>query len=155
MSTEPHITLAAILPTEISSTDTVALPPLRTLARADLEASGSPSTLTRGAAGELQTRIEREIPELWELRTPVLVPPHQLDVTYELRSSRGRQGHLSHLEQESSDLQVGLRAIPPTVVRRDGDTAVIQGGVVLVFDVSSAELAGTYVGTLTTTVTQL
>lgn len=155
LSTEPHVSLTAILPNEISDSGSVVLPPLRTLADRSLEVRAASPATPRGNSDQIRTLIEREIPDLWQVRMPVSVPPHQLDVSYDLRSSRGKVGHLSHRERDSSDLRVRLRPIPPQVIEREGDSAVIQGGVILVFDVTTAELAGTYLGTLTTTVTQL
>lgn len=155
LSTEPHVSLLTILPKEISDSGTVVLPPLRTFADRTLEVRAASSVATRGSRDSFRTLVEREIPELWEVRMPVSVPPHQLDVSYQLHSSRGREGHLSHRERDSSDLRVRLRPIPPRIIERGEDSAVIQGGVILVFDVTTADLAGTYLGTLTTTVTQL
>ena len=147
---EPHITLPTIRASEISSSSTVDLSALRAVASQGFEVSGRANGHLSGRA---EPQVEREVTELWQLHLPIAVPPHELEVNYELISSRGRPGHFSHVDREGADLRVLIDPIPPLVIRRDGDNAVVQGGVVLVFDVFTATFAGTYLGTLTTTVT--
>lgn len=151
LAMEPRLTLAAIHPRELSESASVAF-------------SGGAAPLSSAFAGfdaplprrepELRTVVEREIPELWQLRISSEAVPELLDVRYDVVSARGRPDRLSHREAES-EIRVRVVPIRPRVVRRDGDGAIVEGGVVLELDVAAARVAGTYLGTITATVENL
>ncbi len=146
---EPRITLAEIHSTELSLGSTVALPRSRRIADPGFAARGA------GRFPDLPTKVTRELPDLWRLWLPNDASPSALEVSYELVSARGRRDRLSHRDSEPSEIEVRVRPIPPAVTARDGAGKELEGGVVLELDVAPARAAGTYLGTLTITISNL
>ncbi len=102
----------------------------------------------------LRHRILRELPVLWRMTLPAGVELRDLLVSYELVSGSGRRGFLSYPGVPGSQVQTLVRSTFPQEVERDDDQIVIEGGVILELDMTTARLAGNYAGVLTVTVQQ-
>ncbi|WGV26385.1 hypothetical protein [Halotia branconii] len=122
----------------------------------------SPAAVTESVAQEnllapprFDTIITRELPALWQMRVP-LEQVGFLNATYEIRAENGRSNAVSNDRRSESAVSVALEPLPIIEVSRDqnSNTALIQGGVRLKMDLSTAQSAGAYGGDLTVTINQ-
>ncbi|MBN3893923.1 MAG: hypothetical protein HWQ41_01030 [Nostoc sp. NOS(2021)] len=97
--------------------------------------------------------ITRELPKLWQMRVPIEQVGF-LYATYELRAENGRNNAVSNENASSSTVQVVIEPLPIIEISRDRNTntALVQGGMRLRMDLSTAQLAGGYSGEMTVTV---
>ncbi|MCG6133605.1 MAG: hypothetical protein MET45_02920 [Nostoc sp. LLA-1] len=107
------------------------------------------------APPSFDTVITRELPNLWQMRVP-LDQVGFLQATYEIRAENGRMNAVSSDRRSDSAVSVILEQLPIIEVSRDPNTntALVQGGLRLKMDLSTAQLAGDYAGDLTVTVNQ-
>ncbi|GAK60059.1 hypothetical protein U27_07047 [Candidatus Vecturithrix granuli] len=129
------------------------------------------------AATLLVEEISRTLPSLWQIRVSEKMSPGSLRVSYQLTGANGKAGRLSHLDFPKAEISVSLQPLPPRVIKQeemlieeeegvnvDATTAqtppskrvvniqrfnIIEGGVIISFDPSQIQYAGTYAGTLT------
>ncbi|WP_341524937.1 hypothetical protein WKK05_20205 [Nostoc sp. UHCC 0302] len=97
--------------------------------------------------------ITRELPKLWQMRVPI-DQVGSLYATYELRAENGRNNAVSNENASNSTVQVVIEPLPIIEISRDSNTntALVQGGMRLRMDLSTAQLAGGYSGDITVTV---
>ncbi|MCP4594589.1 MAG: hypothetical protein GY842_27985 [bacterium] len=144
----PRVTLEAVRLKELSEESVEAGSAWRRVDR-DLQALGAAPTSV------ISTVVIRRLPDLWRLRIPGGTTPDDLEVSYELIAANGRRDRLNHDRRAASEIEVHMRPLPVIVLESQGDGTVVQGGLELEIDVSEARVAGTYLGSLTTTVTNL
>ncbi|MDX1388367.1 MAG: hypothetical protein R3344_04210 [Acidobacteriota bacterium] len=97
-------------------------------------------------------QIVRRLPAIWWMR---LRDPSELDslgVRLDLTSVDGSRDRLGHSLEHESEIRVTVRPLDPVVSRDDVDSVVIEGGALLILDLSEVRSAGRYTGTLTVTV---
>jgi len=97
-------------------------------------------------------RIVRNVPLVWRMRVPDEELVGALGVRYEITSPDGQANTLSAPDGSDSAIRMILRSMPPVVVTRDRDGALVEGGVTLYLDLEQVRSAGTYSGTLTVTI---
>jgi hypothetical protein len=99
-----------------------------------------------------RAQVRRVIPAVWRLRQSA--QSFELPrVSLELLAPDGTPGRLLREGQAQgfSEIRVSLRPLPPTIVERDAETIVIEGGAELSLDLSKARMAGRYSGALVVT----
>ncbi|MBE8988862.1 hypothetical protein [Nostoc sp. LEGE 12450] len=146
-------------PTEInqlSVPQTLSIPPLR-------QSELLPGNITESVAGgqdlttppRLNAVITRELPALWQMRVPI-EQVGSLYAIYETRADNGGVNQFSSEQRSDVEVPIVLESLPIIEISRDQNTntAVVQGGVRLKIDLSTAEIAGTYSGELTVVVNQ-
>jgi hypothetical protein len=99
--------------------------------------------------------VSRELPGLWQMRVPIN-QVGSLYATYELRGVNGQVNGFSNNEHTNQAMQVSMQPLPIVEISRDEatNTALIEGGVRLLFDLSLARSAGKYGGVLSVIVNQ-
>jgi hypothetical protein len=96
--------------------------------------------------------VQRTVEDAWQLRVDQTQRnAAYMDVAYQLHGANGREGMLSHADDETSAMLVRLESLTPVVVDSDGTYDVLQGGVVFHLDLAGTHKAGHYRGTLTVT----
>ncbi len=145
----PSITLEAVRLRELSEESAASAGSDRRRVDSDLQAPGLPPTSV------VSTVVIRRLPGLWQLQIPGGATLDDLEVSYELSAANGHRDRLNHDQRADSEIEVRLRPLPPILLQNQGDGTVVQGGVKLELDVSEARVAGTYLGSLTVTVTYL
>ncbi|MBD2438633.1 hypothetical protein [Nostoc sp. FACHB-110] len=105
------------------------------------------------ASPQLNTLITRELPGLWQMRVP-LDQVGSLYATYEIKSVNGQNNRFNSDERFEQTMRVVVEPLPIIEISRDEstNTALVQGGVRLQFDLANTEIAGGYGGVLTVTV---
>ncbi len=144
-----RISLEAVRLGELSDGSAVSAGSDRRRAGRDLQAFGTAPT------SDVKTVVMRRLPDLWQLQIPDGTLPDDLEVSYELIAANGRPDRLNHDRRADSEIEVRLRPLPVILLQSQGDGTVVQGGLKLELDVSQARVAGTYLGSLTVTVTHL
>jgi hypothetical protein len=102
----------------------------------------------------VEARIVRTIPALWWMRLRDERDLDNLDVRVDLSATDGGRGRLAHGRDEGSQIRVEVRPLEPVVTIDDTDSVVVEGGALLILDLTGVRAAGTYNGTLTVTVDQ-
>ena len=97
-------------------------------------------------------RIVRHVPFVWRMRLPDEELIDSMAVRYSITARGGRTNSLSALDGSDSEIRMIARSTPPVVVTRDGDGAIVEGGLTLYLDLEQVRSAGTYSGTLTVTI---
>jgi hypothetical protein len=107
------------------------------------------------ASPRFQTVITRELPELWQMRVPI-DQVGSLYATYELRAENGQNNEFSSTYRSDQTMRVVVEPLPIIEISRDENTntALVQGGVRLQFDLANVGIAGGYGGVITVTVNQ-
>ncbi|MBH8563703.1 hypothetical protein I8748_16140 [Nostoc sp. CENA67] len=107
------------------------------------------------ARPQFNTLITRELPGLWQMRVPV-DQVGSLYATYEIKAGNGQSNRFSSDERSEQTVRVAVEPLPIIEISRDENTntALVQGGVRLQFDLANAGVAGGYVGVLNVTVNQ-
>jgi hypothetical protein len=111
----------------------------------------TPGGFGAGAPG-FEARIVRTIPALWWMRLRDESDLDTLDVRLNLSANDGGRDRLAHDRDEDSQIRVELRPLDPVVAIDDDDSVVVEGGALLILDLTGVRSAGTYNGTLTITV---
>lgn len=103
----------------------------------------------------VNTLITRELPGLWQMRVP-LDQVGSLYATYEIKSVNGQNNRFSSDELSEQTMHVVVEPLPIIEISRDENTntALVQGGVRLQFDLANSAIAGGYGGVLNVTVNQ-
>jgi len=141
---------------QLSTPQKLVIPPL---APSEIAPAATSESVTNKedllAPPRFNTVITRELPALWQMRVPV-EQVGLLYATYELKAESGRSNAVSNEQNSNSAVQVVLEPLPIIEISRDQNTntALVQGGVRLKMDLSSAESAGVYAGDVTVTVNQ-
>ncbi|MFB2773352.1 hypothetical protein ACE1AT_29380 [Pelatocladus sp. BLCC-F211] len=101
----------------------------------------------------INTVVTREFPGMWQMRVPI-DEVDSLYATYELKAVNGQSDGFSSSDRTNQNMRTHVEALPIVEVSRDEttNTAVVEGGVRLQFDLSTAAVAGEYGGVLTVTV---
>jgi hypothetical protein len=125
---------------------------------------GRPLTVDMGLGGgggaidqnvPVRLWVTRSIPTVWRILVMDTVVPASVDVQYEVYGANGKPWRLTHVEHPEAELGVMVEPVPPRLVPRDGDSAVLEGGLVLQVSLDQTRFAGTYTGTLVVTVNNL
>ncbi|PMB26619.1 hypothetical protein CEN47_15805 [Fischerella thermalis CCMEE 5319] len=97
--------------------------------------------------------VTREFPGLWQMRVPI-DQVGSLYATYDLKGVNGQVDGFSNNQRGDQAMQVSVEPLPIIEISRDEatNTALVQGGVRLRFDLSTARTAGSYGGVLSVTV---
>ncbi len=103
----------------------------------------------------LVTEVTRTVPSVWRLGIDERTRLETLDVSYELTAANGRAERLSHLDHPEAEIGVLVDPLAPVVVDSDGETSVLEGGLVLTLLLDETRYAGTYAGTLTVSIHHL
>ncbi len=103
----------------------------------------------------LATEVTRSVPSLWRLGIDQRTRLETLDVHYEMTAANGRGERLSHVDHPEAEIGVLVEPLAPVIIDVDGDTAVLEGGLVLTLLLDETRYAGTYAGTLTVSIHQL
>ncbi len=103
----------------------------------------------------LATRITRTVPSLWRLGVGEGTRLETLDVHYEMTAANGRAERLSHVEHPEDEIDVLVEPLDLVIIDSDGETAVLEGGLVLTLLLDETRHAGTYAGTLTVSIHHL
>jgi hypothetical protein len=121
----------------------------------------SPAATTESVANEqdllappqLNAVITREFPALWQMWVPT-DQVASLRATYEFKSESGQANQFSGEQHSGSGVSIVLEPLPILEITRDQNTntVLVQGGVRLKMDLSTAQSAGAYAGELTVTV---
>ncbi|MCX7592567.1 MAG: hypothetical protein N2235_02170 [Fischerella sp.] len=121
----------------------------------------SPAATTESVANEqdlltppqLNAVITREFPALWQMWVPT-DQVASLRATYEFKSESGQANQFSREQHSGSGVSIVLEPLPILEIARDQNTntVLVQGGVRLKMDLSTAQSAGAYAGELTVTV---
>jgi len=96
--------------------------------------------------------IVRHVPVLWRMYVPDERLIESLEVRVQMIAPDGSPGRLGTTDGTRSAIRAVARSTPPVVVERDGDGAVVQGGLTLLLDLEEIRNAGTYTGTLSITI---
>jgi hypothetical protein len=146
-------------PTEINQLSVpqkLIIPPL---GQSEILPSSTTESVARGqdftAPPQFNAVIIRELPALWQMRVPI-EQVGSLYATYETKADNGGFNQFSSEQRSDVKVPIVLEALPIIEISRDQNTntAVVQGGVRLKIDLSTAEIAGTYSGELTVVVNQ-
>lgn len=107
------------------------------------------------ASPQFNMLITRELPGLWQMRVP-LDQVSSLYATYEIKSANGQNNRFSSDELSEKTMHVVVEPLPIIEISRDEstNTALVQGGVRLQFDLANSAIAGGYGGVLSVTVNQ-
>ncbi|MEA5505308.1 hypothetical protein VB735_19780 [Halotia wernerae UHCC 0503] len=107
------------------------------------------------APPQFNTVITRELPGLWQMRVP-LDQVASLYATYEIKAGNGKSNGFSNNERSEQTVRVVVEPLPIIEISRDENTntALVEGGARLNFDLANARSAGGYGGVLTVTVNQ-
>lgn len=153
------------VPVEIGALSTVRQISLETISAAELapETGGAGSVdlgrwygpESRFGLPPLPTEVTRRIPTLWRLRVDETAGPAALDVRYEIIARNGRSESLSHVDHPEAEIGVRVEPLTPEIIGRDGETAVLEGGMILRLLIGETRYAGSYAGTVTVTLHQL
>ncbi len=103
----------------------------------------------------LRTEVRRTVASLWRLGIDERSGWETLEVQYEMVADNGRADRLSHVDHPEAEIGVLVEPLAPVVIDRDGDTAVLEGGLVLTLTLDQTRYSGTYAGTLTVSIHQL
>ncbi len=97
--------------------------------------------------------VTRELPGIWQMRVPI-DQVGSLYATYELKGVNGQVNGFNNNERTDQAVRVSAEPLPIVEISRDEatNTALVEGGVRLQFDLSTTRFAGTYGGVLTVTV---
>ncbi len=103
----------------------------------------------------LATEVTRTVPSVWRLGIDEHARLETLDVHYEMTAANGHAERLSHVDHPEAEIGVLVEPLAPIIIDSDGDTAVLEGGLVLTLLLDETRYAGTYAGTLTVSIHQL
>ena len=151
----PAVSMAELLgftPTSAARGNLAAAPSRLATPAAGAVSLGRWSSAARGPMADVENApvIQRRVPDIWQFRVPVQERGSRyLDVDYALHGANGASGTLTNPLDRSSDIRVRIEPLAPTVVAREGDYDVMQGGVIFHLDLSGVRRAGQHSGTLT------
>lgn len=105
------------------------------------------------AAPVLSAVVTRELPGLWQMRVPI-DQVGSIYATYEIKGMNGQANGFSNNTRSDHSVRVSVEPLPIVEISRDEstNTALIQGGIRLHFDLSTARVAGGYGGVIKVTV---
>ncbi|PLZ99745.1 hypothetical protein CEN50_06055 [Fischerella thermalis CCMEE 5268] len=97
--------------------------------------------------------VTRELPGLWQMRVPI-DEVGSVYATYEIKGMNGQANGFSNNTRSDRSVRVSVEPLPIVEISRDEstNTALIQGGIRLHFDLSTARVAGGYGGVIKVTV---
>jgi hypothetical protein len=97
--------------------------------------------------------LHRQIPAFWQMRVSVDQVP-RLRATYVLTGEDGTTNAISNGQNSRAKVKIVLNPLPIREISRDqnSQTAVVEGGVDLILNLSQAESAGEYRGDILVTV---
>ena len=99
--------------------------------------------------------VSRPLPSLWRLELPADIALDSIRVDYRLVSRRGQSGWLSSQRMRNAGIRVDVTPGNIRIVDRNEDRQLLEGGVTLELDLSTARAAGRYRGRIEVLVTQL
>ena len=138
----PVVRLEPILASEILPDDLFLAVP---------EGRWSPGGLDFGSR-PFESTIVRTLPGVWWMRLRDERALDDMDVRLELTSGDGTHNRLVHESDQNSQIHVTVEPLAPVVALDDTSSVVIEGGAVLILDISDVRSAGSYSGTLTVTI---
>ncbi|MBC1221481.1 hypothetical protein GNF10_16395 [Nostoc sp. UCD121] len=160
---QPKISAQSIFsntsPTEINQLSVpqkLSIPPLK---QSEILPSGITESVASGqdltAPPRFNRVITRELPALWQMRVPI-EQVGSLYAIYEMNADNGGVNQFSSEQRSDVKVPIVLETLPIIEISRDTNTntALVQGGVRLKIDLSTAEVAGSYSGELNVVVNQ-